>query len=59
MKISVADARALVEALTKGIDYAMAHGHHEFDLLTTVQVLDDQARAELEAAIQAARKAGA
>lgn len=59
MKISVMDARAFAEALTKGADDAMAHGKHEFDLTATVESIDDKAREDLQKAIEAARKAGA
>jgi len=59
MKIKVVDARAIIEALTNGIDDAMAHGRHEFDLTATVEAIDDRAREDLQKAIDAARKAGA
>lgn len=56
MKISVMNARAIAAALTKGADDAMAKGEHEFDLLSTVQSIDDAARADLEQAIAEAKQ---
>lgn len=58
MKISVSDAQAIIAALQKGVDDAMAHGRHEFDLTATVEAIDDKARQELQQAIEAARSSG-
>jgi hypothetical protein len=58
MKITVSDARAFAAALNQGADEAMEKGEHEFDLVTVVQSVDDKAREDLQAAIEAARQSG-
>jgi hypothetical protein len=54
MKITVAYARSFAAALTAGADEADKSGSPDFDLMGSVQALDDAARAELQAAIDSA-----
>lgn len=54
MKMTVADARAFAAALTAGADQAEKSGAADFELIPTLQALDDAARADLQSAIDAA-----
>ena len=53
MKIAVTDAREIAQALTSAADAAEAAGQQEFDLLDTLQGVDNAARDVLAAAIAA------
>jgi hypothetical protein len=55
MRITVADARTLAAALTAGADEAEQAGQSDFEAINALQALDDQARAQLQAAIDAAK----
>ena len=56
MKISVADARAFAASLVAGADQAEKNGTPEFDLVGSLQALDNAARDDLQAAIEAAKQ---
>lgn len=56
MKIKVTDARAFAAALTAGAETAESAGASEFDLVDSLQSLDNAARAELQSAIDAAKQ---
>lgn len=53
MRISVTDARALAAALTSAADAAAQAGQTDFNLLDTLETVDDSVRAQLAAAIAA------
>lgn len=54
MRITVAGARSLASALTAAAASAESNGATDFDLLDTLQVVDDDTRSQLAAAIAAA-----
>lgn len=54
MRITVANARALAASLVSGADAAEKSGSADFELISSLQALDDEARADLQAAIEAA-----
>ncbi len=54
MAMSVRDARLLAQSLINAADAAVAAGKQEIDLITSLQLADDKARSELQAAIEAA-----
>lgn len=56
MKITVANARAFAAALTSGADAAEQAGASDFSLIDAAQAMDNAARAELQAAIEAAKQ---
>jgi hypothetical protein len=55
--MTVVNARALAGALSAAADQAEAAGSADFDLIESMRALDNAARAELQAAIDAAKKA--
>lgn len=56
MKITVVNARAFAASLTSAAASAQAAGATEFDLLDALEAVDDDARAQLAAAITAAQQ---
>jgi len=56
--MDIQTARALRDQLSKSIDQAEASGASEISLTATLQAADDAARAELQAAIDAANNKG-
>lgn len=55
MKITVSDARAFANALIAGANQAEAAGATDFDLVSSLQALDNSARDDLQSAIDEAR----
>jgi hypothetical protein len=51
MRITIANARALAASLTSAANAAESVGATDFDLLDTLAAVDDDARAQLAAAI--------
>ena len=51
MKMTIQQARDLASTLTAYADAAQAAGRSDFDLVTVLQGLDDDARSALQAAI--------
>jgi hypothetical protein len=56
-RISVVDARAFATILTQGADEAQAAGETDFDLGAAAEAAQNQGLSDLNAAIDAARKA--
>ena len=53
--MTIEQAEALASALYKAIDKARAEGRHVVDVQSQLQAMDDAARADLQAAIDAAK----
>jgi hypothetical protein len=54
MRLTVQQARDIVSALNAAADAAQKAGESDFDLVEVLSGLDDAARAQLQAAINAA-----
>jgi hypothetical protein len=58
MRVTLSNARAMADALTRAAASAQEAGAMDFDVLDALSLVDDDARAQLTAAIAEAAKSG-